>query len=408
MGGELKEETISVVNRVLRRAGYEDPFDMSLKERQSALLKLPPESFGIYDAEVQDFLRYMDEMEKVRSLGGLHVIGSERHEARRIDNQLRGRAARQGDPGSSRFYLSMEDELLRLFGGEQADALMQRFKMDEALPLEMNLVSRLIEQSQTRVEGANFDMRKHLLEYDDVLNTQRASIYAQRDRIFTKEDLSEDVTEMLQTEVLRRVPEALKEDEGPWRLLSWLEQIQPPIQINSHIYPSYTLKLIAEDIWSKSAIHQDGRESMSTQVAPQALIEAARSALEAEDFHIIKAVKNVIEENRQRYERQLEERWEAYENFMNDLDDLGEEDNRSPRQLVEDLSNAMRMPIKISNEYALLLKKEPHQVDNIVQDMLHNYLWNQSITRLMGAITRRVEDEVEFRNRLADIPYDWD
>ncbi|MGB9673057.1 MAG: hypothetical protein ACPL3P_02890 [Anaerolineales bacterium] len=408
LGGELKEETISVVNRVLRRAGYEDPFDMSLKERQSALLKLPPESFGIYDAEVQDFLRYMDEMEKVRSLGGLHVIGSERHEARRIDNQLRGRAARQGDPGSSRFYLSMEDELLRLFGGEQADALMQRFKMDEALPLEMNLVSRLIEQSQTRVEGANFDMRKHLLEYDDVLNTQRASIYAQRDRIFTKEDLSEDVTEMLQTEVLRRVPEALKEDEGPWRLLSWLEQIQPPIQINSHIYPSYTLKLIAEDIWSKSAIHQDGRESMSTQVAPQALIEAARSALEAEDFHIIKAVKNVIEENRQRYERQLEERWEAYENFMNDLDDLGEEDNRSPRQLVEDLSNAMRMPIKISNEYALLLKKEPHQVDNIVQDMLHNYLWNQSITRLMGAITRRVEDEVEFRNRLADIPYDWD
>ena len=162
----------------------------------------------------------MDDMEKVRALGGLHVIGSERHEARRIDNQLRGRAARQGDPGSSRFYLSMEDDLMRLFGGQQADGLMQRMKIDDAMPLEVGLVSRIVEQSQTRVEGANFDVRKHLLEYDDVLNTQRAKIYAQRNRIFTKEDLSEDVTEMLRVEVNRRVPQALEDEEGPWKLCS--------------------------------------------------------------------------------------------------------------------------------------------------------------------------------------------
>ena len=112
---------------------------------------------------------------RCKELGGLHVIGSERHEARRIDNQLRGRAARQGDPGSSRFYLSLEDDLMRLFGGEQVDSLMQRLKVDDALPLEVGLVSHMIEQSQTRVEGANFDVRKHLLEYDDVLNTQRAA-----------------------------------------------------------------------------------------------------------------------------------------------------------------------------------------------------------------------------------------
>jgi preprotein translocase subunit SecA len=123
---------------------------------------------------------------------------------------LRGRAARLGDPGSSRFYLSLEDELMRLFGGAQADGLMQRLKIDDAMPLEVGLVGRLVEQSQTRVEGSNFDIRKHLLEYDDVLNTQRAKIYGQRNRIFTKDDLSDDVDEMLRTEVNRRVPEAAR------------------------------------------------------------------------------------------------------------------------------------------------------------------------------------------------------
>jgi len=410
LGGELKEETLSVVNRVLRKAGYSDPFDMSLKERYAALIKMDPDSYGIYEAEVQDFLRYMDEMEKVRALGGLHVIGSERHEARRIDNQLRGRAARQGDPGSSRFYLSMEDELLRLFGGEQADSLMQRFKMDDALPLEMNLVGRLIEQSQTRVEGANFDMRKHLLEYDDVLNTQRASIYAQRDRIFTKEDLSEDVTEMLQTEVLRRVPEALKEDEGPWRLLSWLEQIQPSLQINSHIYPSYTLKLIVDDIWERSATSINGREVLGTQQAIPIFLETARAALEAEDAHLINAVKYTLEETRQRYEHQLEERLEAFDNFFAGLKEMDDEesDAHTPRELAEELISEIHIPIKLSNEQARLLKDDPDDVAETIKEMVQNYLWNQSLTRLMGAITRRVEDELEFRNRLADIHLDWD
>ena len=113
-------------------------------------------------------------------IGGLHVIGSERHEARRIDNQLRGRAARQGDPGSSRFYLSLEDELMRRFGGRQVESIMQRMKIDDAVPMEVGLVSRLVEQSQTRVEGANFDVRKHLLEYDDVLNAAPAHLCTAR------------------------------------------------------------------------------------------------------------------------------------------------------------------------------------------------------------------------------------
>ncbi|HCB02184.1 MAG TPA: hypothetical protein DEP19_07355, partial [Anaerolineae bacterium] len=204
LGGEIAEEVISAVNRVLSKAGYKDPFDMTLQERREALQKMDSANFGLYEAEIKHFLGYFEDMARVKELGGLHVIGSERHEARRIDNQLRGRAARQGDPGSSRFYLSMQDDLMRLFGGDQVGNLMGRLKVDDSLPLEVRLVSSIIEGSQTRVEGANFDVRKHLLEYDDVLNKQRQQIYDQRDRIFVKEDLSDDINEMLEAEVTKR------------------------------------------------------------------------------------------------------------------------------------------------------------------------------------------------------------
>jgi len=242
LGGDLAEEIIAAVNRVLRRTGFENAYEMSLVTKHQAMLELTPDDYGIYGTELRYFLDFMTEMEMVKDLGGLHVIGSERHEARRIDNQLRGRAARQGDPGSSRFYLSLEDELMIRFGGQQMEGLLTRLNVDEALPIENNLVTRIVESSQTRVEGANFDVRKHLLEYDDVLNTQRSKIYAQRDRIFLKDDLDEDVGEMLQEEVLQRVPEALQDEGGPWKLLSWLEQIQPCIVHRIHKQgPSFSL-----------------------------------------------------------------------------------------------------------------------------------------------------------------------
>ncbi|HKG53299.1 MAG TPA: hypothetical protein VKB04_03500, partial [Anaerolineales bacterium] len=187
LGGELAEEVVTAVNRVLGKSGYENPFDMTQEERREALKNVDPSNYGIYDAEVKLFLQYFEDMERVKERGGLHVIGSERHEARRIDNQLRGRSARQGDPGSSRFYLSLQDDLMRLQGGSQVSSLMERLKVDDSLPLEVRLVGNVIEQSQHRIEGANFDVRKHLLEYDDVLNQQRAQIYGQRDRIFVKE-----------------------------------------------------------------------------------------------------------------------------------------------------------------------------------------------------------------------------
>lgn len=121
-----------------------------------------------------------EEAEKVKSLGGLHVIGTERHEARRIDNQLRGRSGRQGDPGSSQFFLSLEDDLLRIFGGDRLKGLMERFNFPEDMPIESGMVSGAVNQAQARVEGANFDIRRHLLDFDDVLNRQRSAIYTKR------------------------------------------------------------------------------------------------------------------------------------------------------------------------------------------------------------------------------------
>ena len=121
-----------------------------------------------------------EEAAKVRALGGLHILGTERHEARRIDNQLRGRAGRQGDPGSSQFFLSLEDDLLRIFGGDRLKGLMERFDLPEEEPITFGFVSKTVAQAQQKVEGANFDMRKHLLEYDDVLNKQRSAVYKRR------------------------------------------------------------------------------------------------------------------------------------------------------------------------------------------------------------------------------------
>lgn len=121
--------------------------------------------------------------QRVKDSGGLHVIGTERHESRRIDNQLRGRAGRQGDPGSSQFFLSMEDELMRIFGGERLKNLMQKFNLPDDVPIQASILTRSVAQAQSRVEGHNFDARKHLLEYDDVLNKQRLAIYKKRDEL---------------------------------------------------------------------------------------------------------------------------------------------------------------------------------------------------------------------------------
>ncbi len=166
--------------------------------------------------------------ELVKSLGGLHIIGTERHESRRIDNQLRGRAGRQGDPGSSRFYLSLEDDLLRLFGSDKLKGLMDRFGMEEGEPIEHSFISKAIEQAQKKVEAHNFEIRKHLLEYDDVMNKQREVIYAQRKEILASEDISDWIRNMIHDVIEGLVAEVEEEKTPPseWDLKTLIERFK--------------------------------------------------------------------------------------------------------------------------------------------------------------------------------------
>jgi len=146
-----------------------------------------------------------EDHQRVVELGGLHIIGTERHESRRIDNQLRGRAGRQGDPGVSRFFISLEDELMRRFAADRVGKIMEMVGMEEDMPLESGMVSRFIEQAQTRVEGYNFDIRKNVVEYDDVIAKQREVIYADRRAVLERADMHERVLSMMRSEVNRLV-----------------------------------------------------------------------------------------------------------------------------------------------------------------------------------------------------------
>jgi len=150
-----------------------------------------------FDAAIEEFrAQCAAEHDEVVALGGLHVLGTERHESRRIDNQLRGRAGRQGDPGSSRFYLSLEDDLLRIFGSDRIKGIMEKLGMEEGVPIEARMVTRAIENAQKRVEAHHFEMRKHLLEYDDVLNKQREVIYTLRRDILEGKDIADRTEDM--------------------------------------------------------------------------------------------------------------------------------------------------------------------------------------------------------------------
>ena len=161
--------------------------------------KLFSEKMAQHKAEIAD------EAERVREAGGLFIIGTERHESRRIDNQLRGRAGRQGDPGETRFYISLEDDLMRLFGGDRITNMMERFDLDEDTPIENKMLSKAIENAQTTVESRNFQSRKSVLEYDDVMNKQREIIYAQRRQVLDGLDIKATVLNMMRTSIANHV-----------------------------------------------------------------------------------------------------------------------------------------------------------------------------------------------------------
>ena len=169
-----------------------------------------------YDGIKQHWVEHCrKEHDEVVDLGGLHILGTERHEARRIDNQLRGRAGRQGDPGSSRFYLSLEDDLMRIFASDRISGIMQSLGMDEGVPIESNLITRQIERAQKQVEARNFEIRKHLLEYDDVMNKQREAIYGLRRELLEGTDQREYILELAEDILLEFVDKYASKDKPP-------------------------------------------------------------------------------------------------------------------------------------------------------------------------------------------------
>jgi preprotein translocase subunit SecA len=362
---------------------------MTLQERREALQKMDSSNFGLYEAEIKHFLQYFEEMALVKKLGGLHVIGSERHEARRIDNQLRGRAARQGDPGSSRFYLSMQDDLMRLFGGDQVGNLMGRLKVDDSLPLEVRLVSNIIEGSQTRVEGANFDVRKHLLEYDDVLNKQRQQIYDQRDRIFVKEDLSDDVNEMLEAEVTKRVEAGLADEEGAWRLIAWLDQVQPAFESKNGLYPSFGFKLLLNQIL------QDDVKN--------ATLNIVSKSIEAEYAHANKAIENLMNRTQESLDAQISDREDALDAYFQTLRDM--EEMPRPQKIQEEINALARLPLRFNNEVQKMLADDPEDAKELIQEMVANELTKINATRVIGAIQNRLGEQLQLQSPL---PSDWD
>jgi len=207
------------------------------------------------EEEFQEALKKAEEIcskerERVIALGGLHIIGTERHEARRIDNQLRGRSGRQGDPGSSRFYLSLEDDLMRIFASDRISGLMSRLGMEETVPIENRLVTRAIENAQRKVEAHNFEIRKHLLEYDDVLNKQRAEIYRFRREILESHSLKEEIFAMIKDTLNELFDLYCPSESEPeeWDMKGLRDALYSIFSFNDEITPGETLK---EDVLNR-------------------------------------------------------------------------------------------------------------------------------------------------------------
>jgi preprotein translocase subunit SecA len=201
--------------------------------------------------------------QQVVDAGGLHIIGTERHESRRIDNQLRGRSGRQGDPGSSRFYLSLDDDLLRIFAGDRLRSIMDRLKMPEGEPIEANMVSRAIESAQRKVEGRNFDIRKQLLEYDDVANDQRRETYHLRNQVLEASDVS-TLTENLRKDVFGEIVDQYADEQAlpeQWDLVGLERELENewsvPVSLVQRVADQDQVEVTDLQEWVQDAVQQE-------------------------------------------------------------------------------------------------------------------------------------------------------
>jgi preprotein translocase subunit SecA len=268
-----------IARDTLRRAGYD-------------LIDLPD---GVWEeAWAEAGTQCRRDKDIVLKAGGLHVIGTERHEARRIDNQLRGRSGRQGDPGSSRFYVGLDDDLMRRFGGERVAGLMERLGVEDDMPLEHNMVSKSIENAQTKVEGHNFDIRKHVLEYDDVVNKQREVIYEQRRRILSEPSLRHTVLDMVASQISYLVQTFASAEDPDQRdlpgLHAALTAILPlPEEQNPEVWQDLTAETIADQVIQYAEDHYDQRaEDNGREILRQFMDEGvtlASMAQRSDPFH---------------------------------------------------------------------------------------------------------------------------
>ncbi len=377
LGGEIPEDKLSRLNQIIASHSQADPYNMTMQQRRETVKTLPQDLDEEEQADVDGFLAYMQNMDRVRALGGLHVIGSERHEARRIDNQLRGRAARQGDPGSSRFYLALDDDLMRLFGGSNMEGLLSRFKIDENVPIELGMISRMVEQSQTRVEGANFDVRKHLLEYDDVLNSQRNRIYEQRDKIFKKDDLHEDVNQMLETELKARVENAFADKDDLWKLLAYLEDVQPPVSTPWVEYPSFTQKL------AMNALGQP----VSSEALKEKLLQMSREAVVAENAYLERSVTELLDKGDQTLKTQMAERGDSLDAYLETFDP------EQPHDLQAELTAIVQTPVRLSGAQQKELFANPMAMKPALRETLKAGLTLQLVRRALLTLERRFNED---------------
>jgi len=243
-----------------------------------------------------------DEADKVREAGGLFIIGTERHDSRRIDNQLRGRSGRQGDPGETRFYISLEDDLMRLFGGDRIQNMMEKISLDEDTPIESKMLTRAIENAQTTVESRNFQSRKSVLEYDDVMNKQREIIYGQRKQVLDGMDMKENILSMMRTVLANDVAMAFGEKQA-LDLQDFREMMRT---LDGLYWPKYTFKFDEETIGEKT--QQDFVDAFT---------EAAEKTYQEKETEITEPVMRELE--RVVMLRVVDEYWMDHIDAMDDL-----------------------------------------------------------------------------------------
>jgi preprotein translocase subunit SecA len=328
---ESPERILEELSKVLPK--WVSPYELTLEAKLHALEKTPKEKYYFVTEHIDQFKKYMHDFAQVKELGGLRIVGTERHEARRIDNQLRGRSGRQGDAGSSRFYVSLEDEIMRRMGGK---GLMDRVWIED-IPIEHDWVTKAIEQAQVKMESYNFDIRKHLLEYDDVLNKQREIIYGQRYRILTKADLRDDVRGWLEEEITRIIAEDLQtSDHGESRLLMHLDSMLPGFSLNeSELWPPFSLALVQRDL-------EQG-------VNAEKILDAAQRALELHrDFLTDALVPEVVNAFEQQYRTSWDEIEDLAKNTLATAQQEATEQNRSldARTMVQTVGGAVSMAIE--------------------------------------------------------------